>query len=272
LKNFIKQFIPPILLSIIKGKQVAQEPQSMWSGNYMNWEEAMQKCTGYDSAVILEKCKNALLKVKNGEAVYERDSVLFDEIQYSWPLLAIIQHVALEYDATLSLIDFGGSLGSSFFQNKLFLNNLKRVEWVVVEQDHFVKCGKKYFENEQLRFEYDIDSILSKYNSKLLLLSGVLQYLNNPYEKIEKFISYGFEYIAIDLVVCAESHIITVQNVPPIIYSASYPCHFFYESELLKAFENDYNVIAKFDAYPELKIPLVNNKKGVYRGFFLKKK
>ena len=31
---------------------------------------------------VLEKCKNALLKVKNGEAAYERDSVLFNQIQY----------------------------------------------------------------------------------------------------------------------------------------------------------------------------------------------
>lgn len=32
----------------------------------------------------------ATLKVKRGEAVFERDSVLFDEIQYSWPVTAAL--------------------------------------------------------------------------------------------------------------------------------------------------------------------------------------
>lgn len=36
---------------------------------------------------ILQTVKNSLLKVKNAEIVYERDSVIFDEIEYSWQLL-----------------------------------------------------------------------------------------------------------------------------------------------------------------------------------------
>ena len=45
--------------------------------------------------------------MKNGEAVYERDSVLFDEIQYSWGLLAGLQKAALENDGKLCVLDFG---------------------------------------------------------------------------------------------------------------------------------------------------------------------
>ena len=59
-------------------------------------------------------------KVKNGEAVYERDSVLFDEIQYSWGLLAGLEKAALEHDGKLCVLDFGGSLGSTYYQNKQF--------------------------------------------------------------------------------------------------------------------------------------------------------
>ena len=66
----------------------------MWSGNYANWEEADSFATGYDDHSILEKCKTALLKVKNGEAAYERDSVLFDKMQYNWALLALLQNLS----------------------------------------------------------------------------------------------------------------------------------------------------------------------------------
>ncbi len=59
-----------------------------WSGDYSSWKSAQQHCVGYDAANILEKVKDAILKVKNGEAVYERDSVLFYKIEYAYPLLS----------------------------------------------------------------------------------------------------------------------------------------------------------------------------------------
>ena len=42
--------------------------QSMWSGDFKSWENALQKSEGYSSLKILEKVKKAVLKVKNGEA------------------------------------------------------------------------------------------------------------------------------------------------------------------------------------------------------------
>jgi putative methyltransferase (TIGR04325 family) len=39
-------------------------------------------------------------------------------------------------------LDFGGSLGSSYFQNKKFLDALRLVEWNVVEQENFVATGE----------------------------------------------------------------------------------------------------------------------------------
>ena len=37
---------------------------------------------------IFEKTKQSLLKVKNGEAVYERDSVLFDKKEYPYAIIS----------------------------------------------------------------------------------------------------------------------------------------------------------------------------------------
>jgi putative methyltransferase (TIGR04325 family) len=85
----------------------------MWSGNYAFWEEAKANYSGYDADNILKKCKNALLKVKNGEAVYEKDRVLFDEIRYSWGLLAGLQKAAVEGNNSIYVLDFEGSLEST---------------------------------------------------------------------------------------------------------------------------------------------------------------
>jgi hypothetical protein len=73
-----------------------RRPGLEFSGNYATWAAAQNASTGYDSATILEKCKNALLKVKNAEVAYERDSVVFDKVEYSWPVLAALLRAGVE--------------------------------------------------------------------------------------------------------------------------------------------------------------------------------
>ena len=80
-KSIIKAITPPIIISLFLKLKNSVQGQLIWSGDYKTWEDAQARCTGYDSEIILDKVKNSLLKVKNGEAIYERDSVLFDEIQ-----------------------------------------------------------------------------------------------------------------------------------------------------------------------------------------------
>ena len=95
MKIKLKHFVPPIFILIYRKIVPKKEKVGIWAGDFASWEEAQSNCSGYDSDIILEKCRNALLKVKNKEAVYERDSVLFDKIQYSWGLLAGIQKATI---------------------------------------------------------------------------------------------------------------------------------------------------------------------------------
>jgi putative methyltransferase (TIGR04325 family) len=250
---------------------LANEITVLFSGNYNSWNEVKEIAEGYDSAHILEKCKTSLLKVKNGEAVYERDSVLFDEIQYSWPLLAGLQRVALENKGNLCVMDFGGSLGSTYYQNKEFLNTLNKLEWCIVEQKEFVDCGKKYFEDEQLKFYYTVEKCISDHKPDVLVLSGVLQYLEKPYEWIEKFIALKIPYIIIDrtTLVKSERDILTVQNVPEGIYKASYPAWFFNIDRFIEQFKN-YATLASFDTHQGVVIHLENGLTSTYKGYILK--
>ncbi|MBN2143137.1 MAG: glycosyltransferase, partial [Candidatus Aureabacteria bacterium] len=84
----------------IKLKKQILPPLYGWSGNYPSWEAALHDSKGYDSPDIFTKLKTASLKVKSGEAVYERDSVLFDKIEYSWPLLAGLMWIASQKENT----------------------------------------------------------------------------------------------------------------------------------------------------------------------------
>ena len=57
----LKELLPPILVKYLSSFFYG------WTGNYLSWEAAQKKCSGYDSEIIFNKVKNALLKVKNGE-------------------------------------------------------------------------------------------------------------------------------------------------------------------------------------------------------------
>jgi putative methyltransferase (TIGR04325 family) len=242
-KKFMKDFIPPVLLrAFLRNKK-----NKMFSGEYSSWREALKHSTGYDDEIILKKVKSALLKVKEGSAVYERDSVLFEEIQYSWPLLAGLMWIASHSAGELDIIDYGGSLGSTYFQNRQFLKSLQRLHWNIVEQKHYVDTGKSDFENDELKFYYDLESCLKKNTSNTILFSSVLQYLEKPYELLKKIDKLGFEFILIDRTPFSNNREdrLCIQKVPPKIYDASYPAWIF-SIDKFKNFFRDHEIVTEF--------------------------
>lgn len=248
MKQFIKSLIPPIMLEAVRK---LKNNKYGWHGDYKSWQEAESVSSGYDSDEILQKVRSSLLKVKNGEAVYERDSVIFDEVQYSWPLLAGLMFAAAKSGGVLRVLDFGGSLGTTYFQNKKFLDEFTDVSWSVVEQKHFVDVGKADFEDGRLKFFYDVKSCAESEKPNVLVVSGVLQYLEKPYEMLDELLGFGFEYVIFDRTNFSVNgkNKIKLQIVPPSIYNASYPCWFFDRAEFLTFFEkNSYQLIEEFDA------------------------
>lgn len=241
-----------------------------WKGNYATWEAAQKQTVGYDDDVILHKVKDALLRVKSGEAVYERDSVLFDKVEYSWPLLAALMWIAAQEQGKLHLIDFGGSLGSSYFQNKLFLDTLQEVKWNIVEQEKFVQCGKDFFEDGQLSFYSTIEACLSEMPVKTLISSSTIQYIEKPFEMLDNIIRFQFKYVVFDLIpTWSKPNRIKIQTVPPMIYDASYPCWMLNELDFLKKFEKDYTLMSTFDTEHEIH---TDEEKVLYKGYIFKLK
>lgn len=244
MKQLIKSLIPPILLELI---QKYRSSNYGWHGNYKNWQEAQNASTGYNTDEILQKVRTSLLKVKKGEAVYERDSVLFDEIKYSWPLLSGLMYAVAKSNGVLHVMDFGGSLGSTYFQNKKFLDGLSDVSWNVVEQKHFVEIGKKEFEDNRLKFYEDAKKCLSVTDVNILVLSSVLQYIEKPYALLDELLQFNFKFILVDRTPFASKETITIQNVHPLVYTASYPCWFFEEKKFLNYLHKHYTLVESFN-------------------------
>lgn len=243
-------------------------------GDFASWNEAQALCTGYDSPEILEKVKNSLLQVKNGTRIYERDSVLFDKIEYSWPLTSALLWIAMQtHDRGLRVLDFGGSLGTTFFQNRKFTNPIRPLSWNIVEQDAFVKTGREYFQDEQLCFFHDIDAAIEKNNPDVLIMSSVLQFLSEPYSFLDGILKYKFPYIIIDLTGFTYSgkDRLTIEKVDPQIYPASYPCWFFNETKFLDYFRKNYRLMEDFVGFTGQVISIDGIPAAGYKGFIFKR-
>lgn len=244
MKQILKRIIPPIIIELFK-----QSNKYGFFGNYKNWQDALADSKGYSDPIILEKVKNSLAQVKNGHVAYERDSVVFNKIQYSWPILTSLLWISSQNNNCLNLIDFGGSLGSSYFQNIGFLKHLNNLKWNIIEQKDWVTCGNKFFRDNSLEFFDSIESCIKTNTSNVILLSSVIQYIEKPYEFAEKINKYSFDYIIFDRTTfIKDKDRLTVQKVSPRIYNVSYPAWFLNENRFLYIFKEKYRLIADFNS------------------------
>jgi len=271
IKAFIKELLPPVLLKFLKSliyrphntvNSTAPEPvivepvaPPIHQGPYPSWDDALANSDGYDAQVILDKTLAATLKVKSGEAVFERDSFLYDKPEYPYFVISSLLYIFLIKKAKLSILDFGGSLGSTFFQIRKFTRPLDNLKWSVVEQKKHVTAGRQYLENDHLRFYYTIQECLSSEKPDVALLSGVLHIVENPYEVIEAIQKSEIDYVIVDRQPLSPNDMeqVYVKNVPPYIYAASYPMWVLSESRFRNTW-SDYKLEAEDEEFIKLEV------------------
>jgi putative methyltransferase (TIGR04325 family) len=260
-KKKIHNFVPPVCIRLLSGAFYG------WHGNYATWNDAKRKCQGYDSDLLFEKVRASARKVRDHEAKYERDSVLFYEAGYSYPLLSALLWICIRNRGKLHVLDFGGSLGSTYYQNKTILDDIKDLEWCIVEQDDFVRYGQEEFANERLHFFHTVEECTNSMEIDVVLFSSVLQYLEEPFKVIDNVKSTGINYFIIDRTpfIIGKDRI-TIQRVPPKIYKGSYPCWFFNKEDFINAFSDSFELLLEFDALDK------SNIISEFKGFLFRRK
>lgn len=243
-KDIIKNCLPPIIIKAIRKQK---KNRIRFSGNYSNWRSASEKSTGYDDNDILQKVLSSTLQVINGNAAFERDSVTFNTPEHSWPLIATLTKTAAKSKGYLDVLDFGGSLGSSYFQNIKFIKNLPYVKWNIVEQAHFVKAGQDHVQNKSLSFYPSIERCLLENRPNAIVFSSVLQYLEKPENILKEIDLINAESLIVDRTPVSDQmeDRIVIQHVPPQIYKASYPMRIFSKRKLIDLLKDKWELIAE---------------------------
>ncbi|HEU5079245.1 MAG TPA: methyltransferase, TIGR04325 family [Opitutaceae bacterium] len=214
-------------------------------GDYATFDEARAASTGYDAPNILSKTREALLKIKRGENRWERDAMVSNTEEMHWALLAALTFIAAaKGNREISVLDFGGSLGSTYFWCKPFLAPEIRIRWSVVEQLEHVRVGTSDFQNSELKFFSEVDAALALEQPDVLLISGVLQFLPEPEIFLRAILEKGFPFLLLDRTPLWNHarHRLTVQEVPEEIYRASYPAWFLSRERILSIIEEKYRL------------------------------
>lgn len=253
MKDFIKQLIPPIAKTLSE-----YSLKYGWKGNYGSFSEAQQKSNGYDAAPILERIIYTTQLFKKGEIAYERDGIIYDKPHYHFPVLSSLLWIAGQNNQQLTVLDFGGSLGTTYLQMRPYLQHIQKLQWCIVEQAHFVEKGKQHFEDDILKFYPTVEACMQEQQPHVLLICGVLQYLPEPYVFLTNVAQHKIPYLLLDYIgyhLGEDYDRITIQNVPPDFYGveASYACWFFNKTKLYQHLQQyydlQYDFLDDYDTY-----------------------
>lgn len=249
-----RDYVPPIFVKLYR--RINAYKYIHFFNGYSSWEDAHQdalrigEADAYESQNILEKVAESIQLVRSGEAMYEQDGVLFYKERNEYELLTSLFYMLSE-NMHLNICDFGGSLGSTFFRYKDKLP-LERLKWNIVEQRNYVDYGKDNI--PELDFFYSIEECVNTHGKiDAILLLSVLQFLDKPYEMIDKLLLQSPRYIVIDATpfnIEDEEDCIVLEHVPSSVYRAVYPSWIFNTRRFVNYFEKKGYVTAFEWAYP----------------------
>lgn len=249
-RDLARNWVPPAMIDI--GRRFARHG---WSGDYLSWAAAAAHCPGYQESAIVDHVERAVRAVLAGRAAGERDGVVLDRVEPRWPLLTHLFRAAA-LDGRLSVLDVGGSLGSSWLQHRNLLPGIPLLKWMILEQPEYVRRGRNLFPGGLPAFSEELDEAWSS-APNVVVLSAVLPYLGEPHRMLADIIARGPRWIILDRtpVWDAGRDRITIQRVPARFYKASYPSWIFDRNTLLATFAKNYVMSTEFASADRMNIP-----------------
>ncbi len=252
--KLLKIIIPQKILNLIYNLKYQKVK---YIGPYNNWFEAKKNSRGWSDQKILEKVKKSTLASMNNSNTYERDGEILRDNMYP---VNIVKFLNSELNENNLVIDFGGSLGSLYFhiRSKIGIENIK---WSIIEQTNYVNLGKKIVQNKEISFFEDLKDV-EKVDGTIIILSSILQYVENPEKIINQIINLkSIKHIILDRLILSNSNQdkIYVQKNPRKYLNTSYPIRIFSEEKFLEYFKN-FKTIFKGESYIGTNFELDGNK------------
>lgn len=215
-------------------------------GNFSSWSVASAAADRGPPGRGVERVVAATRAVRSGRAAWDRDGVTFAQPAIHAPLVAALRRAAASEGGSLTLIDFGGALGSTWWQHREELRGVA-VDWRVVELPALVAAGKEW-EGAGLRFYETLDAADADGRAKVILFSSVLQYLEDPWALLGQVAERRMRHVIMDRTAFVTSgpDQLTVQHTPPEYGGGRMPCWLFARERLEGALGGAYERVSEW--------------------------
>jgi putative methyltransferase (TIGR04325 family) len=246
MKALLRKLAPPAALRWWRRRRAWK----WFAGDFATWAEARAQAVGYEDAAVLTRVRAAARAVRAGEAAWDRDGATFAEPTVHAPLLAALRAIGAEHGGRLDVVDFGGALGSTWWQYRAACADLA-VRWCVVEQPHFVAAGREEFTGGGLSFARTLAEAGEGGAPAVILFSGVLSYLENPRVLLAEAAASGVRHVIIDRTPFwgGGRDWLTVQRTHPELGGGSYPAWVFDRAKLLAPLVEKFEVAAEWPGF-----------------------
>jgi putative methyltransferase (TIGR04325 family) len=244
--QLLKSLVPPFVLELYRTRS---SRHLRFTDKPSSWREALSMSSGYSIDEIRERAIDAARAVVNGRARYERDTVLFDDLDLPLEVLSALLRAALLDEGRLQVLDFGGALGSTYMQCRRLLDGVTKIDWRVVEQPAFAEVGATHFSTTELSFFPSLRDACPISDRAIFLLCSVLQYIEGPDSLLRDVAQTRARHLVIDRTPMHEldgPHRLCIQRVPTLIYAASYPCWILSRNSLLHTLAKDWSVVTEY--------------------------
>lgn len=249
LKDLLRGLTPPLVKSAVS--RLRSRPTT-YSGPYSSWAVATAAASGYADENIVGRVEAATRRVLIGEMQFEQDGLAFATPAPWSPVLGGILLGAALDAGRLSVLDFGGSLGSNYLRWRRLFDRLPSVTWDIVEQAVFVETGRALFKNSGLPLCFHSSAADTGLDQPSVALFGsVLQYLEFPLETLAQVRDIGPKVLIIDRTPLTEGggDYFLVQHVSPRIYPGSYALHAIDPAALDSILDGSYDRIEEYDDF-----------------------
>jgi putative methyltransferase (TIGR04325 family) len=241
-RRVVRDIFPPKLVRLINRAVGASQ---RYSGPYSTWADAARECTGYDCPNILARVRKSTAAVISGSAAYEQDGVAFSSLGPPGPEFVPLLLAAC-IDGRLSVLDLGGALGTHYLRWKCIVSGIVEAKWQVIEQAHFVECGRElHSSDDSIHFHSRVEDA-SGFNA--VLASSALQFFPDPMTLLGALVEAGPRVLVLDRTPfgCDGDAAVFVQHVPRRIYRASYPLQVFSWPTVSSLLSHRYRLLTKY--------------------------
>ena len=187
-----------------------------------NWESAVSRSSGYQSPQTINTIEGSDPVIK--KTTTQLNFLGSRYLQVASAILSGLNPEKLKSETTIRVLDIGGGFGEYFFLLQQNLPNLK-FEWLILETPALRELAKsKHADSSGISWTDALND--SSQTFDIVLLSGVIQYVEKPFELIETSMQKAPLLIFNRLPLSTNPHnLVCIQRPGLLETKGSYPVH-----------------------------------------------